>query len=60
MWTYNHERPNVELGGFPPKQQLASTAEFLLLPTVEIGGACRGMKVKRKSARANSATEHYC
>ncbi len=25
MWSYNHERPNMALGGFPPKQRLAMT-----------------------------------
>ena len=23
MWTYNHERPNISLGGITPKQKLA-------------------------------------
>jgi putative transposase len=23
MWTYNHERPNMALGGITPKQKLA-------------------------------------
>ena len=26
MWSYNHERPNVALGGFTPKQHLAMAA----------------------------------
>lgn len=26
MWQYNHERPNMALGGFTPKQRLAMTA----------------------------------
>jgi putative transposase len=26
MWSYNHERPNMALGGFTPKQRLAMTA----------------------------------
>jgi putative transposase len=26
MWTYNHERPNMALGGITPKQRLAMTA----------------------------------
>ena len=26
MWTYNHERPNMALGGFTPKQRLAMAA----------------------------------
>jgi len=25
MWTYNHERPNMALGGITPKQKLALT-----------------------------------
>lgn len=25
LWTYNHERPNMALGGITPKQKLAST-----------------------------------
>ncbi|WP_430795004.1 hypothetical protein [Alcaligenes faecalis] len=23
MWSYNHERPNMALGGYTPKQRLA-------------------------------------
>lgn len=26
LWTYNHERPNMALGGFTPKQRLAMAA----------------------------------
>ena len=26
MWTYNHERPNIALGGITPKQKLAMAA----------------------------------
>jgi len=26
MWTYNHERPNMALGGITPKQKLALTS----------------------------------
>ena len=26
MWSYNHERPNMALGGFTPKQHLAMAA----------------------------------
>ncbi len=26
MWTYNHDRPHMALGGFTPKQRLAITA----------------------------------
>ena len=26
MWSYNHERPNMALGGFTPKQPLAMAA----------------------------------
>lgn len=26
LWTYNHERPNMALGGFTPKQKLVLTA----------------------------------
>jgi putative transposase len=26
MWTYNHERPNMALGGFTPMQRLAMAA----------------------------------
>ena len=26
MWTYNHERPNMGLGGLTPKQKLAVAA----------------------------------
>ncbi|WP_152603409.1 MULTISPECIES: IS3 family transposase [Burkholderia] len=26
MWTYNHDRPNMALGGFTPKQRLAMAA----------------------------------
>lgn len=26
MWMYNHERPNMALGGITPKQRLAMTA----------------------------------
>jgi hypothetical protein len=28
MWMYNHERPNMALGGITPKQRLAMTAVF--------------------------------
>ena len=26
LWTYNHERPNMALGGYTPKQRLAQIA----------------------------------
>ena len=26
LWTYNHERPNMALGGITPKQKLALSA----------------------------------
>ena len=26
LWTYNHERPNMALGGITPKQRLAPAA----------------------------------
>ena len=26
MWSYNHDRPNMALGGFTPKQRLAMAA----------------------------------
>jgi len=26
MWLYNHERPNMALGGYTPKQRLAMAA----------------------------------
>lgn len=26
MWRYNHERPNMDLGGITPKQRLAMAA----------------------------------
>ena len=26
LWTYNHERPNMALGGITPKQKLALAA----------------------------------
>jgi putative transposase len=26
LWHYNHERPNLRLGGFTPKQKLAMVA----------------------------------
>ena len=26
LWHYNHQRPNMALGGFTPKQKLASAA----------------------------------
>jgi putative transposase len=26
LWTYNHDRPNMALGGITPKQQLALAA----------------------------------
>ena len=26
MWSYNHERPNMALGGITPKQRLAMAA----------------------------------
>ncbi|WP_425494805.1 integrase core domain-containing protein [Pandoraea morbifera] len=38
MWTYNHDRPNMALDGFTPKQPLAMAAWFLLLNPVENGG----------------------
>jgi transposase InsO family protein len=31
MWNYNHERPNMALGGITPKQRLAMAALCLLL-----------------------------
>ncbi len=38
LWNYNHERQNMALGGFTPKQRLAMAAWFLSLPTVKSGG----------------------
>jgi putative transposase len=29
MWKYNHERPNMALGGITPKQRLAMSASPL-------------------------------
>ena len=29
LWVYNHERPNMALGGYTPKQRLAQAARFL-------------------------------
>jgi len=26
LWSYNHDRPNMALGGFTPKQKLAMAA----------------------------------
>ncbi|MFB2906040.1 IS3 family transposase, partial [Aeromonas jandaei] len=26
LWVYNHERPNMALGGYTPKQRLAQAA----------------------------------
>ena len=26
MWSYNHDRPSMSLGGFTPKQHLAKAA----------------------------------
>ncbi|SNS93635.1 Integrase core domain-containing protein, partial [Noviherbaspirillum humi] len=26
LWTYNHERPNMAIGGITPKQKLALVA----------------------------------
>lgn len=38
IWTYNHERPNMALGGVPPKQKLALVAWPLLLASTKNGG----------------------
>lgn len=39
MWTHNHDRPNMALGGFTPKQHLAMAAITpLLLTPVGNGG----------------------
>lgn len=31
LWTYNHERPNMAIGGISPTQKLAMAAWPLLL-----------------------------
>jgi Integrase core domain len=38
MWTYSHDRPNMALGRFTPKQRLTMATSLLLLNPVEIGG----------------------
>ena len=38
MWFYNHDRPNMALGGFTQKQHLAKAANDLLLVSTEYGG----------------------
>ncbi len=37
LWTYNHERANMALGGITPKQKLALAAWFLLFELVKKG-----------------------
>lgn len=37
MWRYNHERPNMALGGITPKQRLAIRIA-LLLGALDFGG----------------------
>lgn len=38
IWTYNHERPNMALGGITPKQKLALVAWPLFLTCIRNGG----------------------
>ena len=38
LWSYNHERPNMALGGITPKQKLTLAAWFLLLAPIKNGG----------------------
>jgi transposase InsO family protein len=38
MWTYNHERPNMALGGITPKQKSALLTATLLLTAAKNGG----------------------
>jgi hypothetical protein len=38
LWTYNHDRPNMGLGGITPKQKLALAAQPLLLACSKNGG----------------------
>ena len=57
LWTYNHERPNMALGGITPKQKLAIAAWPLLLETVEKGGitcSCRSASVTALSTSGRS------
>ena len=37
IWTYNHERPNMALGGITPKQKLALVAWPLFLVSIRNG-----------------------
>jgi len=37
-WTYNHDRPNMAIGGITPKQKLALVAKPLLIARIENWG----------------------
>ena len=41
LWTCNHERPNMALGGITSKQKLTMVARPLLLQQVKNGGDYR-------------------
>ena len=42
LWSYNHERPNMALGGFTPHQRLAMAAsQFYLKLPLKMGGLPR-------------------
>jgi putative transposase len=44
LWNYNHERPNMALGGFTPKQRLAMAAWFLPAATAKKGGITTSLR----------------
>jgi hypothetical protein len=48
MYTYNHHRPHMALGGFTPKQRLVMAATLLLNP-IKNGGITKGASVMKLS-----------
>jgi len=49
MWTYNHERPNMALGGITPKQKSAPFLPTLLLTAAKNGGITLTKELLEKS-----------
>src|SRR3546814_4914704 len=62
LWSYNHERPNMALGGITPMQKLALAASLPFWRLLRMGGLpivrhdrqANG-SIDRKSTRLNSS-----
>lgn len=52
MWKYNHDRPNMALGGITPKQRLAKAAQpFYFSRQWKSGGLPRQSNLGEKKRR---------